>query len=276
MIRTSRHGLRAAAAASLTAAVALPLASCGDGNPGGGKGEKTQLTVLAASSLTDVFEKAGAVYEKEHPGTEVKFSFAGSQELAAQVKQGAPADAVATADMRTAERIGEETRKPTVFARNRLVIVTKKGEGTKNGAGTENGAEKGSSKRVESLKDLADPGLKVVLAAPEVPAGRYARQVLDGQKVRVEPSSEEPNVRSVLNKVGLGEADAGIVYRTDAVAERDKVEAVEIPQKHSALAAYPAAALESSRNPQAAGEFVEWLTSPQAQRILRDAGFLKP
>ncbi|MEV6550862.1 molybdate ABC transporter substrate-binding protein [Streptomyces sp. NPDC051597] len=257
---------RRAAAAVLAAALLVPLTACGkDGgtsDPGAAETSAAKLTVLAAASLTDVFKQAGAAYEKEHPGTRVTFSFAGSQELAAQVRQGAPADALVTADTRTMDGLKGDTGAPTVIARNRLVIAT----------------GKGNPKKIGALKDLADTGLKVVLAAPEVPVGRYSEKVLKAQKITVRPVSQEPNVRAVLTKVELGEADAGIVYRTDAVSApaSGKVDAVEIPDAQNAVAQYPAATLKSTRNATAADAFVRWLSGPEAQKILGDAGFQKP
>ncbi|MGP4003769.1 molybdate ABC transporter substrate-binding protein [Streptomyces sp. 8N706] len=264
---------RRAAAAVLTAALLVPLAACGSGSSTEDSGSATgkagrtsgsvpgaQLTVLAASSLTDVFKKAAAAYEKSRPGTHITFSFAGSQELAAQVEQGATADVVVTADTRTMDRLKPETGTPTVIARNRLVIAT--GEG--------------NPKKVHELKDLADPGLKVVLAAPEVPVGRYSEQILDAQKITVKPVSQDPNVRAVLSKIELGEADAGLVYTTDAATVPDRVDAVTIPDEQNAVAAYPAATLKESENQGAADAFVAWLSSPEARKILRDAGFQRP
>ncbi|MFF2651147.1 molybdate ABC transporter substrate-binding protein [Streptomyces sp. NPDC058045] len=255
---------RRAATAVLAAALLAPLAACGsDGDGDGGKAKTaggTKLTVLAAASLTDVFAEAGKAYEKSHPGTEVVFSFAGSQELAAQVKQGAPADVLTTADTRTMDDLRADTGKPTVIARNRLVIAT--GEG--------------NPKKVGALKDLADPKLKVVLAASEVPVGRYSKQVLDRQHLTVKPVSQEANVRAVLSKVELGEADAGIVYRTDAAGAPGKVDAVDIPDAENAIASYPAATLKESQHADAAAEFVRWLSTAPAQKILRDGGFQKP
>lgn len=257
---------RRTAAAFLTAALLVPLAGCGgdgkdsgteDGTSGAPKGD---LTVLAASSLTDVFKTAGKAYEKKHPGTRVKFSFAGSQELAAQVRQGAPADALVTADTKTMDGLKADVGPSTVIAKNRLVIAT----------------GKDNPEKVENLKDLADPKLKVVLAASEVPVGRYSKEVLDKQRIKVEPVSQEPNVRAVLSKVELGEADAGIVYRTDAATVPGKVDAIEIPDDENAVASYPAAALKSSENSGAAAAFVKWLSTPEAQKLLRDAGFQKP
>ncbi|MFI6644363.1 molybdate ABC transporter substrate-binding protein [Streptomyces sp. NPDC050504] len=262
---------RRAAAAVVTAALLVPLlASCGgddkDGKKGrGGDGKKdstssAKLTVLAAASLTDVFKTAGAAYEKAHPGTKITFSFAGSQELAAQVRQGAPADALVTADTKTMDGLRSDTGTPTVIAKNRLVIAV--GEG--------------NPKKVKDLKGLTDSALKVVLAAPEVPVGRYSKKILDAQKLTVKPVSQEPNVRAVLSKVELGEADAGLVYRTDAETATDKVDAVDIPDAQNAVASYPAATLKTSGNSAAAEAFVKWLASPEAQKILRDAGFQQP
>ncbi|MFC9296897.1 molybdate ABC transporter substrate-binding protein [Streptomyces sp. NPDC057011] len=265
---------RRAAAAALTAALLVPLAACGNS---GDSEKKTgadasasasasaepkpaNLTVLAASSLTDAFKAAGAAYEKSHPGTKITLSFAGSQELAAQVKQGAPADALATADTKTMDGLKAETGEAKVIAKNRLVIATGKGNPFK----------------IDDLKDLADSKIKVVLAAPEVPAGRYSKEILDKQGVTVTPVSQEPNVRAVLSKVELGEADAGLVYKTDSAKSGDKVVSVEIPDDQNAVASYPAATLKQSKNPEAAAAFVAWLSTPEAQKILQDAGFQQP
>ncbi|MET9799617.1 molybdate ABC transporter substrate-binding protein [Streptomyces sp. NPDC006368] len=261
---------RRAAAALLITALLVPLAACGDSDgekdagasPQGGADSApgAELTVLAAASLTNVFRTAGAAYEKSHPGTKITFSFAGSQELVAQVKQGAPADALVTADTKSMDGVKGETGTPTVIAKNRLVIAT----------------VEGNPKKIDELKDLGDPRLKVVLAAPEVPAGKYSEKILDAQQITVKPVSQEPNVRAVLSKVELGEADAGLVYKTDARSAPDKVDAVAIPDAQNAIAEYPAAALKDSRNAEAATAFVAWLAGPEGQKILQDAGFQKP
>lgn len=261
------------AAALAAAALLVPLAACGSSDEKGADAGKSSspsasaaepkaanLTVLAASSLTDVFKTAGAAYEKSHPGTKVTFSFAGSQELAAQVKQGAPADALVTADTKTMDGLKAETGEPKVIARNRLVIA----------------AGKGNPFKIDDLQDLADTKVKVVLAAPEVPVGRYSKQILDAQKIVVQPVSQEPNVRAVLSKVELGEADAGLVYKTDSAKSGDKVVAVDIPDAQNAVASYPAATLKASKNADAAAAFVAWLNTPEAQKILQDAGFQQP
>ncbi len=263
---------RRTAAAVLTAALLVPLAACGtDGGTGkdaagpSGSGSASgapaaDLTVLAAASLTDVFRTAGAAYEKSHPGTKLTFSFAGSQELVAQVSQGSPADVLVTSDTKSMDKVKADTGTPAIIAKNRLVIAT--GEG--------------NPFKVDDLKDLADPELKVVLAAPEVPAGKYSKQILDARKITVKPVSQEPNVRSVLSKVELGEADAGLVYTTDAASAKDEVDAVEIPDDQNAIATYPAATIKDSENAEAAAAFVAWLSSPEGQKILQDAGFQKP
>ncbi|WP_256104526.1 molybdate ABC transporter substrate-binding protein [Streptomyces sp. ODS05-4] len=266
---------RTAFAALAGAALLLPLTACGGSGSDSGAKDAGQsgspsasapqapaadLTVLAAASLTDVFKTAGAAYEKSHPGTRLNFSFAGSQELIAQIQNGAPADALVTADTKSMAKVGDETEAPVVIAKNRLVIATAEGNPQKVGA----------------LKDLADPKLKVVLAAPEVPAGKYSKQVLDRQKVTVKPVSQEPSVRAVLSKVQLGEADAGLVYKTDAESAPDKVDAVDIPDAQNAVAEYPAAALKDSKNAAAAKAFVTWLSGPEGQKILLDAGFQSP
>ncbi|MFG2925616.1 molybdate ABC transporter substrate-binding protein [Streptomyces sp. NPDC048305] len=261
---------RNAAVALLAAALWVPLSACGNDDtsktsraeaaPAGSAAPQADLAVLAASSLTDVFKTAGSAYEEKNPGTEIRFSFAGSQELAAQVKQGSPADVVVTADTATMDGLKADVDTPTVIATNRLVIAT--GEG--------------NPEKVENLRDLADPDLTVVLAAPEVPAGRYSQQILEAQNVNVKPVPLEPNVRAVLSKIELGEADAGLVYKTDAESVPGKVDAIEIPTDQNAIAEYPAAVIKSSESPAAAAAFVKWLSSTEAQKILRDAGVQKP
>ncbi|MEU2157185.1 molybdate ABC transporter substrate-binding protein [Streptomyces sp. NPDC019396] len=261
---------RTASAAAITAALLMSLTACGGDSDKESPGApdtasaaavpKADLTVLAASSLTDVFKKAGAAYEKAYPGTKLTFSFAGSQELVSQVQQGAPADVLVTADTKSMDKVTSDTGTPAVIARNRLVIAT----------------AEGNPMKIDDLKDLADSKLKVVLAAPEVPAGKYSAKILDAQKITVKPVSLEPNVRAVLSKVELGEADAGLVYKTDADSAPDKVDAVTIPDAQNAIAEYPAATLKESKHAEAAAAFVSWLATPGAQKILHDAGFQQP
>lgn len=233
------------------AVVAMLLAACGGGSNTASK--PRTITVFAAASLTDAFTAEAAAYAKQS-GVHVRFSFAGSQDLVAQLDQGAPADAVATADTATLGKLTVHlSGATTLFARNRLVIVT----------------APGNPKHLASAADLARHGVVVVLAAPTVPAGKYAAEALQAAHVVVRPKSLEDNVRGVLTKIELGEADAGIIYVTDAKSAGAKVGTVALPT--SPIATYPAAALD------AAGQgFVDFLTSPDGQAILARFGFLPP
>ncbi|UED88349.1 molybdate ABC transporter substrate-binding protein [Streptomyces profundus] len=276
MSPSSRPGTRSgprrrALSAALLLPLLLGLAGCGsdddsdapDGAGGGGGGgdePEVTLTVLAAASLSDVFEAAGEEYEAANPGTTVRFSFAGSQELVAQLNGGAPGDVLVTADTRTMADVAELTGEPAVIARNELTIVTP----PDNPAG------------VTGLADLGDPELRLVLAAPEVPAGRYGQEILAAENIEAEPDSLEVNVRSVLGKVQLGEADAGLVYVTDATVAGDDVAVVPIPEEQNVTASYPAATLNDAGDPAAAEDFVAWLTGETAQELLGAAGFLAP
>jgi molybdate transport system substrate-binding protein len=257
-------------AAVIGALLCLPLAACGssdqaDGAPSGSPtAEKAKngptLTVLAASSLTDAFRHARKQYEDRNPGVHIRFSFAGSQSLAAQVRQGAPADVLVTANTQTMRSVADRVEQPVTIASNRLTIVT----------------EPGNPEHNPSLKDLTDPHLKVVLAAPEVPAGSYSEKILSRQHLDVHPVSLESDVRSVLTKVELGEADAGIVYVTDAHAGGKKVSTVAIPAGKNAVAHYPAAVVKDARHPKEAAAFTRYLTSTAGFAFLADEGFLKP
>jgi molybdate transport system substrate-binding protein len=248
-------GRRAAVRALGGALLALPLAGCGRGG-----GDGPVLTVLAAASLSDVLEAAREPYAAHRPGTRLRLSFAGSQELAAQVRQGIRADVLVTADTVTMDGLARYTGEPVVIARNELTLVTAPG----NPLG------------IGGLADLARPELTVVLAAPEVPAGRSARRALELAGTEVAPASHEASVRAVLTKVTLGEAAAGIVFVTDAAAAGDQVTEVPLPAGHQVRTAYPAATLVDAPEPAEAAAFVAWLTSAEAAGLLRAAGFGAP
>jgi molybdate transport system substrate-binding protein len=243
---------------ALSLALLLPLAACGAGDDGAAA-RPEKLTVLAAASLTDVFEELAVPFEEEH-GVEVSFSFGSSTDLAQQVVDGAPGDVLATADSRSmglAEDAGV-TGEVETFATNVLTIVVPRG----NPAG------------IGSLDDLA--AATWVRCADEVPCGNVALAVLDAHGVTPEPASLEEDVRATLDKVVSGEAEAGLVYATDAVAAGDDVEAVEIPGAEDDLTSYYATTLEQARDADLAADWVAWVRSEAGRAILSDAGFGSP
>ncbi len=224
-----------------------------------GGGGSSELTVLGAASLTDVFEALGATFEADNDA-DVTFSFGSSTDLAEQVADGAPGDVLATADetsMTVAEDAGV-TGDVETFATNVLVIVTP----PDNPAG------------IESLDDLADATW--VRCADEVPCGRVALGVLEDNGVTAEPASLEEDVRATLDKVVSGEADAGLVYATDAVAAGDGVNTIEIPGAESQLTSYFMTTLEQSEDSDLAQEWVDLVLSDEGRQALEEAGFGSP
>jgi len=231
------------------------------------------ITVFAASSLTDAFNQEAAAFQKAHPGVTVKFNFGGSPTLVTQIDQGAPADVLATADeknMKTATDKGLTSAPARIFAKNRLVIAVPK---SNPGA-------------IAAPLDLAKPGLKLVLAQKGVPAGDYARQIFTkmaadaafgadfSDKVLKNLVSEEPNVKSVVSKIQLGEADAGVVYKTDVTAGvAGEVSAVAIPDSFNVIASYPIAVISKTGNAVLAAAFIDFILSAEGQKILVDNGF---
>jgi molybdate transport system substrate-binding protein len=238
----------------------LPLTACGSGDGGtAAADDPARLTVLAAASLTDVFDELAAPFEEEHDA-EVTVSFGSSTDLAQQVADGAPGDVLATADatsMGLAEDAGV-TGDVETFATNVLTIVVPKG----NPAG------------ITSLDDLADATW--VRCADEVPCGKVALAVLQDNEVTAEPASLVEDVRATLHKVVSGEADAGLVYATDAVAAGDDVDAIEIPGAEEQPTSYYVTTLEQSQDAELASDWVAWVTSDEGQAILEDAGFGRP
>lgn len=242
----------------------------GDGAPPAAVTGK--VTVLAASSLTEVYRAIGAAFQGAHPGVTVEFSFAASSALAAQIEQGAPADVFASADEANMKKVTDRqliAGAPLPFARNVPVIVVP----AANRAG------------IVSPKDLAKPGAKIVLAGPEVPIGNYSRQIID--RLAADPAygvafkeatlknvvSNEANVRAVLTKVELGEVDAGVVYRTDAKVSGEQVKIIELPAAANVVATYPVGVVAASKNQAAAKAFVAFVVGPEGQRVLQAAGF---
>ncbi len=241
------------------------VAACGSdsSDSASSSAKETKLTVYAAASLTSTFTELGKKFEAAHKGVKVSFSFGGSSDLVAQIQQGAPADVFASADTKNMDKaVSAKTVQgdPVDFASNTLEIAVP----PDNPAG------------VTSLQDLAKPGTKVVVCAPEVPCGAAAEKVEQSSKVRIKPVSEEQAVTDVLTKVESGEADAGLVYVTDVKSAGDKVKGVTFPESSSAVNTYPIAALSKSKEPDLAKEFVELVTGDEGQAVLADAGFGKP
>jgi molybdate transport system substrate-binding protein len=248
--------------APLLLAVALLAAACGGNDSSGGSSaaSPTEIKVFAAASLTAAFNKIGQDYTAANSNTKVTFNFAGSQALATQIQQSAPADVFASADTTNMGKVKDLVATPQSFASNLLQIIV----------------AKGNPKAIKGLADLSRSDLKVVLAAPEVPAGKYAQQALSAQHVTVKPVSLEDNVKAVVTKVSFGEADAGIVYVTDVTAAGDKVEGVDIPNDQNVPATYPIATVKASSHQPQAQAFVDMVRSDQGQQVLKSFGFLPP
>ena len=234
----------------LAAALLVLAAACG-----GGDGERT-LTVFAAASLTDVFEELDPA---------ARFNFAGSDELATQLREGAEADVYAAASPRYPQELFAEgvVERPRTFATNRLVLIV----------------PRDNPRQIETPADVAAPGVKLVIGAEGVPIGDYTRDVLDRagrNDVLRRVVSEEEDVRGVLGKVALGEADAGFVYATDVAAAADDVRAIELPSESQAKIEYQIAVVRESASREAALRFVRSLLGARGRSSLRAAGFGPP
>jgi molybdate transport system substrate-binding protein len=254
------HRARPRLSALVALVTALLLAACGGGNGTASGNGTSEVRVFAAASLTGAFSALQEDFSSSHPDVRVSLNFAGSQALATQLQQGAPADAFASADQANIDKVRTMVSQPRVFAGNLLQIVV----------------AKGNPQGVSGLADLARPDLKLVLAAPAVPAGKYARQALAAQHVTVRPVSLEDNVKAVVTKVSLGEADVGIAYVTDVTASKDKVDGVDIPKEQNVPAAYPIAVVKASRHQAQAQAFVDLVRSPEGQRVMQRYGFSPP
>lgn len=218
------------------------------------------ITVFAASSLTAPFTEIGAAFMSANPGSTVTFNFAASSELVTQIGEGAPADVFASADLSNMERLTRQDRhieSPAVFATNIAEIVV----------------EPGNPEGIDSIADLERDDLIVVQCALEVPCGSYAAQIFDAADVMVTPSSYEENVKAVVAKVALGEADAGIVYASDVVAAGSTVAGVAIPSEVNVVAQYPIVVLDHASSATTARAFVAFVLSDVGQAILIDHGF---
>jgi molybdate transport system substrate-binding protein len=232
------------------------------------------LRVFAAASLTDAFKEIARLYEKARPGAAVQFNLAGSQQLAAQVEQGATADVFASADTRWMDEVKDHYaagREPVVFAKNALVVIV----------------PKTNPARIARLQDLTRRGTKFVIGADAVPVGHYSREVLANlaklpgfdedfaRRALANVVSEEENVKSVVGKVQLGEADAGMVYRSDVTPALARyVRTFEIPPGANVLATYPIVVLREAPHPEEAQAFVDLVLSAEGQAILKKRGLL--
>ena len=268
--------MRRLAVALLTASViAVGLAGCGSNqnsgtssasSPSAGESSSASMsgniTVFAAASLTESFSEIGKQFEAANPGTKVTFSFGASSALAEQINAGAPADVFASASPKNMDQVvsagGSSDSK--VFATNKMEIAT----------------PPSNPGQVASVDDLAKSSVKTALCQPQVPCGSVAQQVFTNAKITVKPVTLEPDVKSVLSKVQLGEVDAGMVYVTDVKAAGDKVKGVEIAGDVNASTDYPIAALTKSGNAAVASAFVEMVLSPAGQSVLTTAGFQAP
>jgi molybdate transport system substrate-binding protein len=234
----------------------------GSASPSSGTTAGGRLTVFAAASLKKTFTDIGKRFEASHPGTTVTFNFGGSSDLVAQLQQGAPADVFASADSKNMHKATGDSLNagaPVTFASNTLEIAVPPGNPAK----------------IASFADLARPGVKVVVCAPEVPCGSATQKVEKSAGVTLKPVSEEQSVTDVLGKVTSGEADAGLVYVTDVKGAGGKVDGVPFPESSSAVNVYPIVALKSSTNAALAAEFVKAVTGDPGQGILAAAGFAK-
>jgi molybdate transport system substrate-binding protein len=257
--------------AATALAATLMTTGCGGNSspastPAAGKSSSTvtgKITVLAAASLTETFDRIGKDFEAANPGTTVTFSYAGSSALAQQITSGAPADVFASASpatMKTVTDAGDAIGTPAVFVKNQLVIAV----------------PKDNPKGVKGLSDLTRPGVKVAECAKEVPCGAAAVTALAAANVKLTPVTLEQDVKSALSKVKLGEVDAALVYRTDARSDTADVDGIEFPESAEAINNYPIAALKGAPNPSGAAAFVAFVQTPAEIKVLTDAGFQQP
>jgi molybdate transport system substrate-binding protein len=249
----------------LCAVAALTLTACSSGSSndsGADSAEKTEITVFAAASLTDVFADIADEFKRENPEvSDVKFSFAGSSDLVSQISEGAPADVIATADEKNMDTLdGDDllAGDPKIFASNTLALAV----------------GKGNPEKIKTPKDFA--GKDLVICAPQVPCGSATEKWADQNDVELDPKSEENSVTDVLGKVSSGQADAGIVYVTDIPRGDGEVEMVDLEGADKVVNQYPAATVKASEHQKEADAFVDYLQSDTAVKMLEDAGFATP
>jgi molybdate transport system substrate-binding protein len=259
-------------AVSIGIAAALLAAGCSSSSSGGGSGAGSSpssspsvsgsITVFAAASLKEAFTTIGQQFEAANPGVKVTFSFAASSALAQQINSGAPADVFASASTNNMQQVVDAggASNPTNFVKNVMEVAT----------------PPANPANVTSVQDLAKSTVKVALCQPQVPCGSTAQKVFTNAGITVKPVTLEPDVKSVLSKVTLGEVDAGVVYVTDVMAAGSSVHGVTIPDDVNASTTYPIAALTKAPNASAAAAFVAYVLSPDGQTVLKNAGFESP
>ena len=255
-------------AATLAAVAAAGCSSSGSpssssGTSGAGGASSTgSITVFAAASLMGTFTQLGKQFDAAHPGDTVKFSFGPSSGLATEITSGAPADVFASAapaNMDTVVSAGDASS-PKDFAKNTAEIAV----------------PPSNPGNVSSVKDLANPSVKVALCQPQVPCGVVASEVFKNVGITVKPVTLQPDVKSTLTQVELGSVDAGVVYVTDVMAAGAKVKGVVIPASDNASTLYPIATINSSKHKSVAQAFVAYVMSPTGQKVLSAAGFQQP
>lgn len=237
------------------------LTACGGGGTPPASSLSGTASVFAAASLTGAFKALGISFQSAHSGVSVQFNFAGTPTLVTQIEQGASADVFAAADTANMDKLrtdGFTSGSSQVFAHNKLAIVV--------GAGNPKG--------ITGLADLGQPGVIYITEAATVPAGKYALQILAKAGVKVTPKSLEADVKSVVGKVALGEADAGIVYTTDISAAGAKVQGVQIPDALNVIATYSIVAVKGTKNADLANAFIGYVLSADGQSKLQSFGFL--
>jgi molybdate transport system substrate-binding protein len=244
----------------LLLATAAACGSTSGSSDGDAAPQTTTITVFAAASLKGTFTEIGRKFEDANPGVTVTFSFAGSSDLVAQISQGAPADVFASADTANMDKATADdlvAGKPVDFATNTLQIATPPTNPAK----------------VDSLEDLADPVVKTVVCAAEVPCGAAAIELEKVAGVDIDPVSEEQSVTDVLGKVISGEADAGLVYVTDVKGAASQVDGIAVPEAAKVVNTYPIAALSGSKHADVARDFTAYVAGPEGQAVLMAAGF---
>jgi molybdate transport system substrate-binding protein len=270
---SARRSPAVLALGALAAAAAVSLAGCSSSSSqtpaAGGTGAGSSpaisgtVTVFAASSLQQTFTKLATTFEQEHPGVTVKFSFGGSDTLAAQITQGAPVDVFASANqstMETVQKAGDTTGTPTVFVKNTLEIAV----------------PPGNPKGIKTLADLTKSGIKVAECAATVPCGSAAVKALAAAGVKLTPVTYETDVTSALTKVELGEVDAALVYHSDIVGAAGKVQGVVFSTASDAVNSYPIDVLKNAANPSVAQAFEAFILSASSEQVLLKAGFQAP